>query len=271
MPQSSGRRKYWSEQKTRWVERGFTGGELLLVISLLTFASTGVMSLVKHARKGKVSQEQLAYQQLILQGRDTVDRMVQELAQAGTPPPPAFADELEITSANSNRVAAGQFLVATPTHLIFEADIDQDGSVERVEYRLNGETLERSAVSKFPDGGTPAPIYEPLVSNVDNGAMPLFSYTGDPFGPVSAQENAGAVRILLLLRASSKPNKQPYQTVGFEGVAHRQNDVAVRPGQTLEQSSLSPIDGTATELSAELTPIDVTPIQETYAKKWTLR
>ena len=237
-----------------------------MVASLLTFASTGVMSLVKHARKGKGNQEQLAYQQLILQGRETVDRMVQELGQAGTPPPEIADGEFGISAANSNRVAANQFLVATPTHLIFEADLDLDGSVERVEYRLNGETLERSAVSKFPDGGAPAPLYQPLVSNVDNGAMPLFSYPGDPFAPAPAQNDAGAVRILLLLRAASESKKQPYQTVGFEGIAHRQSAVAARQSETTEQSSILQDDASANSYFA-----DEGLIQETYAKKWTLR
>ena len=259
-----GKNQHWKE--TRRVERGFTVGELLLVASLVTFASTGVMSLVKRARKGTGNQEQLAYQQLILQGRETVDRMVQELGQAGIPSLEDTEGDLEITAANSNRIAANQLLVATSTQLIFEADLDQDGAVERVEYRLNGDTLERSAVSKFPDGGAPFPLYESLISNVDNGAMPLFSYLGDPFGPAPEQEESGAVRILLLLRASPKSDKQPYQTVGFEGIAHRQSAVAARQRQTTEQSSIFQDDPSANSYFA-----DEGLIQETYAKKWTLR
>ncbi|MBI3934302.1 MAG: hypothetical protein HY316_06390 [Acidobacteria bacterium] len=241
-------------------------GELLMLASLLTFASTGFMTLVKHGRKGKVNPEQLAYQQLILQGRETVDRMVQEIGRAGTSAPEATADDLDANSANSNRIAAPQFLVATPTHVIFEADLDSDGSVERVEYRLNGETLERSAVLKFPEGGAPSPRYEAMVSSVDNGAMPLFSYVGDPFGPVPAQGDSGAVRILLLLRAPSKQNKQPYQTVGFEGIAHRQNAVAAHQSNPSERSSLLDETGSAPSFAD-----DEMPIQETYARKWTLR
>lgn len=266
MQQVSGDGKNQGWKETRWVERGFTVGELLMVASLLTFASTGVMSLVKHARKGKGNQEQLAYQQLIVQGRETVDRMVQELGRAGTPSLEVTGGGLEITAANSNRVAASQLLVATPTQLIFEADLDQDGAVERVEYRLNGDTLERSAVSKFPDGGAPSPLYESLISNVDNGAMPLFSYSGDPFGPAPGQEDSGAVRILLLLRASAKSGKQPYQTVGFEGIARRQSAVAAGQRQTTEQSSILQDDPSANSYFA-----DEGLIQETYAKKWTLR
>ena len=267
MQQSSEDGRTWRRLGTRGMERGFTVGELMLVASLLTFASTGIMSWVKHARKGKADQPQLAYQQLILQGRDTVDRMVQELGQAGNALPEFTEGEPQYSAANSNRVAAQQFLVATPTQLIFEADLDRDGAVERVEYRLNGETLERSAVPKFPEGGAPAPVYEPLIDHVDNGAMPLFSYTGDPFGPASAQENSAAVRILLLLRATTKKDKQPYQTVGFEGIAHRQEAVAERQGQTTERSSLLPEDDAAANNYFAQESL----IQETYARKWTLR
>lgn len=266
MQQSSEQCGRRGDQESRRVERGFTVGELLMVASLVTFASTGVMTLVKHARRGKGDQVQLAYQQLIQAGHHTVERMVRELGQAGTPPPQSMDGALELSAASSNRVAASQFLVATPTQLIFEADLDHDGTVERVEYRLNGETLERSAVSKYPDGGAPAPLYEPVISNVDNGAMPLFSYIGDPFGPAPVQNDSGAVRILLLLRASTDSKKQPYQTVGFEGIAHRQNVVAARSPETMEQSSaVQGID------SADRYFADEGLIQESYAKKWTLR
>jgi hypothetical protein len=267
MQQSSGDGSARRGKQTRWTQGGFTVGELLMVASLVTFASTGVMSWVKHARKGKGNQPQLAYQQLILQGRDTVDRMVQELGQAGVPSAESAEGEPAISAANSNRVAADQFLVATPTHVVFEADLDMDGDVERVEYRLNGETLERSVVTKYPEGGAPAPLYESWISNVDNGAMPLFSYSGDPFGPAAAEEDSGAVRILLLLRTSSRPDKQPYQTVGFEGIAHRQNAVAVSPTRTTEQSSIQQMnqDAASSYFAQE------SLVQETYARKWTLR
>jgi type II secretory pathway component PulJ len=247
------------------VERGFTVGEVLLVASLLTFASTGIMSLIKHGKKDQ-NTPQLAYQKMILKGRDTVDRMVQELQQAGTPAPEPDENGVDATAANSNRVAASQFLVATPTHLIFEADLDHDGAVERVEYRLDGQKLERSAVPKYPDGTAPKPRYEALLSNVDNGNMPLFSYTGDPFGPPASQSDSDAVRILLLLRAPAVADKQTSQTVGFEGVARRQNAVAARETKPLERSSLTPAEEPGADTAAESTSVE-----DTYAKKWTLR
>lgn len=237
-----------------------------MVVSLVSFTATGVMSLARHARKGKGSREQLAYQQMIWEGRETVNRMVQEVGQAGTPSASHGEPEAGLTAANSNRVAATQFLVATPTQLIFEADLDQDGTVERVEYRLNGEALERSVVPKYPEGGAPPAQYKTLVSNVDNGALPLFSYPGDPFAAPLGDADSGAVRILLLLRAPSKSEKQPYQTVGFEGVARRQLPVAARPVHNPEQSGLSADPTRDSRLAA-----DYPPIQETYARKWTLR
>jgi len=265
MRYSCGSGKDVLERNRSTFERGFTVGEVLLVASLLTFASTGVMTLIKHGRKGQ-NTPQLAYQKMILKGRDTVDRIVQEVEQAGKPAPEADQDSLDATAANSNRVAATQFLVATPTHLIFEADLDGDGSVERVEYRLNGQTLERSAVSKYPDGGAPKPKYQALLSNVDNGNMPLFSYVGDPFGPPATQSDSDAVRILLLLKAPADGDKKALQTVGFEGVARRQNPVAARQTNTLERSSLTP----AEELNDDA-PAEAAPVQNTYARKWTLR
>ena len=243
-------------------ERGFTVGELLMVASLLTFAGTGVKALVSHARKGQRGTEVLALQELFSKGRGAVDRMVQELGQAGTPTRAGYAYDPEITAANSNRVAASRFLVATPTHLIFEADVDHDGTVERVEYRLNGNTLERRAISKLPDGTAPEAQYEALIGNVDNGDMPLFSYAGDPFGAAETP----SVRILLLLRAPAlKHDKAAYRTLGFEGVARPQNSVVAQQNPTLEQSKVEDVPLQSDLASGEW------PVQDRYVQKWTMR
>ena len=267
---------------------GFTLGELLLVVSLGTFAATGVKSFLSHTRgaNDERRREEDLYRELTTQGRGAVDRMVQEVGQAGTPAPlPASPpgddtsfDEAAMgaseTAANSNRVAARQFLVATPTQIIFEADLDRDGAVERVEYRLNGEALERSAVSKNPDGTAPEAEYETVVQNVDNGAMPLFSYPNDPFAAALSGQNP-SVRILLLLRApEGKSKKQPYRTVGFEGVAslqipagNVQTAVQAAPQQqTLLQSDESAEPGLASNASP-----DWPPVRAIYSNKWTMK
>jgi type II secretory pathway component PulJ len=258
-------------------ERGFTLGELLLVMSLGTFAVTGVKSFVSHTRgdnEEKRRQEDL-YRELTTQGRGAVDRMVQEVTLAGTPAPdatpmdpavdPAGSDPA-VTAANSNRIAARQLLVATPTQIIFEADLDRDGAVERVEYRLNGEVLERSAVAKNPDGTAPTAQYQTVIENVDNGAMPLFTYPTDPFAASGAGQSP-SVRVLLLLRApEGKSKKQPYRTVGFEGVASLQPLPRTEP---VEQSTVeNPADAPAVLVPGIASN---EPVRAIYSIKWTMR
>src|SRR6185295_4399670 len=94
----------WS--KRRLGERGFTMGEVLMVASLLTFASTGLMSLIHRGNKGQKQSEELAYQEMFSKGRGTVNRMVDELDLAGTPPVGSLESASEPSPANTNRVAA---------------------------------------------------------------------------------------------------------------------------------------------------------------------
>jgi hypothetical protein len=255
----------WS--KGRWNERGFTMGEVLMVASLLTFVSTGLMSLLSRGHKGQKQSEEMAYQEMFSKGRGAVNRMVEELDQAGTPAVGSIEGLPETSPANTNRVAAARYLVATPTQLVFEADLDHDGAVERVDYRLNGSTLERSAVSKNSDGTAPEARYEAVIGNVDNGAMPLFSYAGDPFGVATPDGGSDAVRILLLLRAPARKSfKQTAAlTVGFEGVAHRPSAVASRQNKGPDQSLLQDAQSDSDVASSEL------PVQEKYSNRWTLR
>ncbi|MBI4464353.1 MAG: hypothetical protein HY647_06575, partial [Acidobacteria bacterium] len=105
-----------------------------------------------------------------------------------------------------------------------DADLDDNGVVERVEYRLNGTTLERSAVSKNTNGSVPAPQYETLAANVNNGGTPLFGYGTDSLSTLAFPGNVNSVRIVLLVRTPNPdPRTSQRQTLRFEAVAQRQN------------------------------------------------
>lgn len=250
----------------RSLERGFTLGEVLMVTSLLTFATTGVMKFVSRATHRGPSYEEV-FRQWEGKGRGTVDQMVQELRLVGQPAPASIRQSSEVNSANSNLVAASAFLVATPNLVIFEADVNGDGSVERVEYRLNGMVLERSAVSKNPDGSAPAAQYETLAQDVDNGPMPLFTYAGDPFRALAGPGNSNLVRVLLLLRSPAPdPKKKLFRTIGFEGIAQWQAPESGGQEALLQQD---PIQGAPLETNSSENP---SPMEsETAAQRWTLR
>ncbi|OFW44372.1 MAG: hypothetical protein A3J28_13425 [Acidobacteria bacterium RIFCSPLOWO2_12_FULL_60_22] len=201
-------------------ERGFSFVEVLVVTSMFAFLTSGATTVVSHFRQGRSKE---ARREAVSRGRAAVDQMVRELRLAGYPTEHADRSSANLTAANSNSVA-DTFLVATASQVVFEADLDGDGVIERVEYRLNGAALERRAVSKNPDGSVPAARYEILAENVDNGATPLFTYTANPLSALPAPGNFVSVRVSLQLRTlPADPKSRQYRTLRLEGEAHRQS------------------------------------------------
>ncbi|MBI4460684.1 MAG: hypothetical protein HY648_11575, partial [Acidobacteria bacterium] len=185
----------------------------LITASVLTMVSTTHESYATEKSKEEV----------IWLGRTAADLMVRELRLAGFPPPNRFAATAGVTSTNSNLVAA-TFLTAAANDVVFEADLDDNGTVERVEYRLNGTTLERSAISKNADGTVPAAQFAALATNVNNGGTALLTYGTDSNSSLAFPGNVNSVRINLLLRTPA-PNPRNFQnqTLRFQAVAQRQN------------------------------------------------
>ena len=61
--------------------------------------------------------------------------MEREIKLAGFPKASYYDSAQNWTSANSNKVAAG-FITISATNMVFEADVEEDGIVERVDYNL---------------------------------------------------------------------------------------------------------------------------------------
>lgn len=232
-------------------QHGFTVGEVLLVTSLFTFVTTGVVSFVSNNKNESRSTNEEIYRSMVLEGRETVDQIAAELRLAGYPGKSSLVHAPEITSANSNRVAAATFLVATGAQIIFEADVDHNGSVERVEYRLRGDNLERSAVTKNADGSVPAAEYETIAERVDNGGLPVFTYDGDLLGELPVPGDPQSVRVLLLLRSPVRDRKAGRnRTVGFEAIAKRHGSPMATEASMEEPAEAN----SASENTAEHTP-----------------
>ena len=209
------------------LERGLSFIEFLMVATVLSFVSTGVTTFVSHAHRG--SPRRVAARDVADQGRASLDRMVQELQLAGHPSRTNTAEPDDVTPENSNHVAA-TFLEATPEQVIFEADLNGDGVVERVEYRLHESVVERSAVSKNADGSVPPAQYETLTDYVDNGSLPLFRYTTDPSSALPEPGNVSSVWVSLRLRPPILDPKRPqFRTLRFDGIARRQNPESENP------------------------------------------
>lgn len=202
-------------------EHGFTLVEMLLTSAIFTIVTASVLAMVADTYRSYVQEKNSS--DVVWQGRAALDLLVRDLRLAGYPPTNTYAQAANVTSANSNLVAA-TFLAATATNVIFEADLDGNGVVERVEYRVNGTALERSAVSKNADGSVPAAQYDTLASNVNNGATALFTYATDPLSALASPGNINSVRINLFLRTPTPdPQNGQYRTLQFQGVAYRQN------------------------------------------------
>ena len=106
---------------------------------------------------------------------------------------------LNWTSANSERVAAG-FITLGATNLVFEADLAEDGIVDRVDYRLNGTTLERSARDKTAGGGAPAAVYQTLATNVTGLTFSYFNSSGST---TTVQSEVRSVGILFNINTTN--------------------------------------------------------------------
>ena len=230
----------------RTSQRGFTMGEVLLVTSLLTFASTGVMTLVK--KKSGGSNGEQYFRQMVMDGRTTVDQIASEVRRAGLP---SHAGDPALTFTNSNQVAANAFLVASGEQIVFEADLVENGSVERIDYRLHGAALERSAVTKNADGSVPPSRYEVIAAHVDNDGLPVFTFDGDLTGDKPISPDPQQIRVMLLLRSPVRDRKAGRaRTVGFESVALRNAAPAGSPA-AVEASAPEPVIDTAESVAAD--------------------
>ena len=201
-------------------ERGFSFVEFLVVATMLGFVSTGVKTFVIDRSRGP--RRQIAKRDLAVQGRASVEQMVRELELSGHAPPTGATDPDTPPPADSHPGAAA-FLVAAEDQVVFDADLEGDGVIERVEYRLHDSAIERSAVSKNSDGSVPPAEYKVLTEYVDNGSLPLFRYTTDPSGELSTPGDVQSVWVTLLLRPPILDPKRPqFRTLRFDGLARRQ-------------------------------------------------
>jgi prepilin-type N-terminal cleavage/methylation domain-containing protein len=160
-------------------ERGFSLIELMVVCLVLVIVLGGVFRIINHVmQRSQVEQVKV---DLTQQAREFVDEFERDVHQAGYPNcrmiatpgaatncPPDYTNPLVAQNAS---VAAGLVLVSN-TEVIFEGDVDGDGVVDTVWYRLvdqNGNfpptttcpcTIQRSQMPKV--AGTP-PLAQPTL------------------------------------------------------------------------------------------------------------
>ena len=184
-------------QRALPIHGGFSLLELLIVLAVFSFIVGGIFSnLTQSQTRYQFEQEVAEVQQT---ARNAVDIMEREIKLAGFPIPSYYDSILNWTSANSERVAAG-FVTLGATNLVFEADLAEDGIVDRVEYRLNGTTLERSARDKTAGGGAPAAVYQTLATNVTGLT---FSYLNSSGSTTTVPSEVRSVDILFNINTTN--------------------------------------------------------------------
>jgi type IV pilus assembly protein PilW len=199
-------------------KRGFSLLEMLIVLAVFTFIVGGIFT--------NLSQSQIRYQfeqevaELQQSGRNAVDLMEREIKLAGFPKASYYDSGQNWTSANSNKVAAG-FITIGATNLVFEADIEEDGIVERVDYNLSSGTLSRSAEDKPAGGGAPAATYKVLANNV---TALTFSYLDSNGTATATASQVKFVQILLTLNTTNvDPQNRQRRSITIQTLASVRN------------------------------------------------
>jgi len=198
--------------------RGFSLLEMLIVLAVFTLIVGGIFT--------SLSQGQIRYQfeqevaEVQQSARNAMDIMVREIKLAGFPKASYYDSGQNWTSANSNRVAAG-FITINATNLVFEADVEEDSIVDRVDYNLSNGTLSRSAQDKQAGGGAPAAVYQLLASNV---TALTFTYLDSNQAVTATASQVRSVMISLSMNTTSvDPQNRNRRTITVQSEASVRN------------------------------------------------
>jgi type IV pilus assembly protein PilW len=205
-------------QQAMRTQRGFSLLEMMIVLAIFTFIVGSIFN--------NLSQSQIRYQfeqevaEVQQTARNAADIMTREIRLAGFPKPSYYDSALNWTSANSERVAAG-FITVNATHVIFEADVEEDGIVDRVEYRFLNGVLARSAQDKPVGGGAPAAVFQTLATNV---TALTFSYLNSSGSATAVASEVHSVDILFNINtASVDPQNRNRRTITVQTRASVRN------------------------------------------------
>jgi len=196
---------------------GFTLVELLVSLALLAVIAGAVFEQINQMQR-KSSSEAMKLD-LTQSAREFLDQTVRDLHMSGYPGPTMYSNR-----ANAWMVAGG-LLSASPTRILFEGDVNNDGTVYSVNIfyvandpnDANCPCIRRSVLTKqsVADPANPpvAATYTEIQHVVPPGAAPgqsgenLFAYynqTGDPVDPTDPSQigNVKTVKINLSLASA---------------------------------------------------------------------
>ena len=207
-------------------KNGFSLIELLIVLFVFTFVMGGIFNvLVRSQNRYRFEQDVAEAQQM---ARNSIELMEREIRLAGFPQSSYYDSSNNWSATNSTKVAR-YFLDCTnpdtgttlsSSQMLFEGDIDEDGVVESVRYRLNGTDLERSVEDKT-SGSTPSAVYRVIARNVTALTLSYLTATGTT---TTNSSLVRAVRIQLTLTTTQRdPESRKLRNVSIETTALARN------------------------------------------------
>jgi type II secretory pathway pseudopilin PulG len=240
-------------------ERGFSIMELVVTIGILSIVMGVMFQQVDQAQHASTTQRTKL--DIFQEARGFMDLMARDLHEAGYPNPRSFAPGVLILNpmlprspyAADSRVAVGLTRVAADD-LWFEGDVDGNGTVSVVQYRLDLEgyncpCLRRSQQPKTSaDPLDQVPVYQVHVQNVRNGTAdnPIFmafshGSTGTPLTlPIDFNDNPTAIasvdtiKVVLTVESSIRdPKNQITPITTLVSTVRLNNCSAAASGQFL--------------------------------------
>lgn len=240
-----------SRQQSARFQSGFTLLELLLVCAILAIVLGSVFQGISTVTQR--SQAEQVKVDLTQSGREFVDEFERDLHQAGYPNCRMVAtagvscpaDTTQTAVAGNSAVAAGLVYIDN-TRIIFEGDIEGNGVVQSVEYKLVDSnntnppancpcTLERSAIVKNPGALPWVPVFRPFyqeLQNVVNSGQPVGTAPYGGGAPITGNTAWGASNTAYYAAITTFKDYPVFQAYDqFGGIVQLPVDLGV-PGST---------------------------------------
>jgi hypothetical protein len=189
-----------------------TGGsllELVLVVALFGTLTAMALALVLQSYQGV--QLQVSASTLFDSGTTALNQMTRELRMAGYPSAKLFTSS---AAASSPGLVATPFVTVTAYDVVFQADANQDGTVEQIEYVLasGSQNLYRNSTLINLNGTlASSTVTTLLLNNVQNQIQgtPLFAWNTNPSTTQSFPLNVQTIYINLVLQSSGNESGSP--------------------------------------------------------------
>jgi type II secretory pathway pseudopilin PulG len=195
-------------------EPGFSdvgGGLIELVMVLALFGTLTAIALGLTLQSYQGVQLRLSTSTLFDSGTMALNQMTRELRMAGYPSAKLFTSS---AVAGSPGLVATPFVTVTAYDVVFQAETNQDGTVEQIEYVLapGSQNLYRISALKNLNGTLASSgVTTLLLNNVQNqiSGTPLFAWNTNPSDLQPFPLNVQTIYINLLLQSSGNESGSP--------------------------------------------------------------